>query len=181
MSKYIDTSRLLRSIPTAAAVTALVATLSLGACNREKSNDSLAQDSSLSRDMSLANRDSAAQPQLADVPATRSTKSPAPATTTTRRSTSSTTPAPRPRDEPVRSVTPSGNTVTRTPGSRETPLGTIAAGTSISLSSNSRICTNTNQVGQTVTASVAQSVAGSNGAVIPAGASVALEITQLKR
>lgn len=170
MSKYIDTSRLLRSIPTAAAVTALVAALSLGACNREKSNDSLAQDSSLSRDMSLANRDSTAQPQLADVPATSA-----------RRSAPSTTTAPRPRDEPVRSVTPSGNTVTRTPGARETPLGTIAAGTSISLSSNSRVCTNTNQVGQTVTASVAQSVAGSNGAVIPAGASVALEITQLKR
>lgn len=181
MSKYIDTARLLRVAPTVGAVAALVTTLSLGACNREKSNDSLAQDTSLSRDMSLANRDSTAQPQLADVPATSSTKAPEPAVTAARRRTPSNTPAPRPRDEPMQSVTASGNTVTRTPGARETPLGTIAAGTSIPLTSNSRVCTNTNQVGQTVTASVAQSVAGSNGAVIPAGASVALEITQLKR
>jgi hypothetical protein len=71
--------------------------------------------------------------------------------------------------------------VTRTPGGRETALGTIAAGTSIALTSNSRVCTNTNHVGDAVTATVAQSVTGSNGAVIPAGAIANLVITQLKR
>jgi hypothetical protein len=43
------------------------------------------------------------------------------------------------------------------------------------------VCTNTNHVGETVTATVARAVTGSNGAVIPAGATAALEITQLKR
>jgi hypothetical protein len=184
MSKYIDTARLLRAVPSAGAAAALFAMLSFGACSREKSSDSLAQDTSLSRDMSLANQDSAAKPQLADVPAAAATKTAAPsapAAAEPSRPSRSNPPAERRRDEPMRTVTPSGNTMTRTPGGRETPLGTIAAGTSIPLTSNSRVCTNTNHVGETVTANVAQTVSGSNGAVIPAGASVALEITQLKR
>jgi predicted acyltransferase (DUF342 family) len=60
-------------------------------------------------------------------------------------------------------------------------VGTIASGTSLSLRSNARVCTNTYKVGQTFTASLASSVSGSNGATIPAGANVTLEVTQLKR
>jgi len=60
-------------------------------------------------------------------------------------------------------------------------VGTIASGTSLSLRSNARVCTNTYQVGQTFTASLANAVSGSNGATIPAGANVTLEVTQLKR
>jgi hypothetical protein len=82
---------------------------------------------------------------------------------------------------PAKTTTASGNTVTRNTGAKETALGTIAAGSTIALTSDSRVCTNTNQVGQTITGTVAQSVAGSNGATIPAGAKVALEITKLKR
>ncbi len=181
MSKYIKGARALAAAPAGAA---LVAALLIGGCRSEKQNDSLAQDTTLNRDIALANKDSAAQPQLNDVPAA-SSAAPAPSAPSAA--------VRRPAEEPGRtrvrtretapttSVTPSGNTVTRTPGARETALGTIASGTSIPLTSDSRVCTNTNQVGQTVTASVARSVSGSNGAVIPAGASVALEITQLKR
>jgi hypothetical protein len=43
------------------------------------------------------------------------------------------------------------------------------------------VCTNTYKVGQTFTASLANAVSGSNGASIPAGADVTLEVTQLKR
>src|SRR6185312_2222906 len=176
MSKYMQRARTLVAVP---AVLALVA---LAACSGEKKNDTLAQDSTLNRDMQLANADTAAKPALNDVPATK-TPAPAPsASATAPRSTPArSAPARAKPTTPTKSTTASGNTVTRTPGAAETPLGTIAAGTSIALTSNSRICTNTNHVGETVTATVANAVTGSNGAVIPAGAKAALEITQLKR
>jgi len=176
MSKYMQRARTLVAVP---AVLALVA---LAACSGEKKNDTLAQDSTLNRDMQLANADTAAKPALNDVPATK-TPAPAPsASATAPRSTPArSAPARAKPTTPTKSTTASGNTVTRTPGAAETPLGTIAAGTSIALTSNSRICTNTNHVGETVTATVANSVTGSNGATIPAGAKASLEITQLKR
>src|SRR3954465_10272606 len=46
-------------------------TLGLGACKQgDKPEDALAQDTSLAHDLSLANADTMAQPQLKDVPAT---------------------------------------------------------------------------------------------------------------
>jgi hypothetical protein len=185
MSKYINRARVLAGAPSIIAM--IAATFVITACG-EKKSDTLAQDSSLSSDIALANRDSAAQPQLTDVPAT-TTPTPAPATTTPKPAPAKTAPAKttpaRPRPTTPKPTTPtttaSGNTVTPTPGARESALGTIASGTSIALTSNSRVCTNTNHVGETVTASVAQAVSGSNGAVIPAGSTVSLEITQLKR
>jgi hypothetical protein len=175
MSKYIQRARAFVAVPT---VLVLVA---VAACNGEKKNDTLAQDTTLNRDMQLANADTAAKPALNDVPAAK-TPAPAPSAAATRpRTTTPAKPAPTKSTTPTRSTTASGNTVTRTPGATETPLGTIAAGTSIALTSNSRICTNTNHVGETVTATVANSVTGSNGATIPAGAKASLEITQLKR
>ncbi|MDQ6737109.1 MAG: hypothetical protein M3Z30_05370 [Gemmatimonadota bacterium] len=178
MSKYIHRARQLAVIPAAFAMFAI------GACSGEKKTDTLAQDSTLNSDIQLANKDTAAQPQLTDVPA-KTTPAPAPAATAPRPRTAPSAPrrepAPAPTPRPRTSTTASGNTVTRTPGGRETAMGTIPAGTSIALTSNSRVCTNTNQVGQTVSATVANSVTGSNGAVIPAGATAQLEITELKR
>ncbi|MEO6778355.1 MAG: hypothetical protein ABI194_02790 [Gemmatimonadaceae bacterium] len=178
MSKYI------RRIRASVALPAVVALLGVAACSSDKKSDTLAQDSTLNSNIQLANRDSTAQPALTDVPAT-TTPAPAPAASAPRpapaRTTPRPTPAPTRTPTPTVSKTASGNTVTRTPGARETALGTIASGTSIPLTSNSRVCTNTNQVGQTITATVARAVSGSNGAVIPAGATAALEITQLKR
>jgi hypothetical protein len=60
-------------------------------------------------------------------------------------------------------------------------VGTIAAGSTLNTHANSRICTNTNAVGDHVTATVENTVAGSNGAAIPAGATVNMTVTQLKR
>jgi hypothetical protein len=57
----------------------------------------------------------------------------------------------------------------------------IAAGSTLNLASNSRVCTNTNRVGQRFTATVSETVSGSNGATIPAGATANIEITELKR
>ena len=175
MAKYM--SRL-------AAPLALGTALILGACKSDASKQdtsALSSDSSLSRDLALANRDSAAQPQLQDVPnnppATKTPTPSRPATsrpTTTRPSTPTTT---RP------TTTPSGNTVTRpsTGTSGGGAVGSIAAGTTLSLSPTSTVCTNTNKVGDKFTATVQNAVTGSNGAVIPAGATVTLTVTNLKR
>jgi hypothetical protein len=176
-----------------------------------KSDSSLARDTALNRDLQLAGTDTAAQPQLRDVPAApagaAAAPAPAPAastpmrtgtTPTTRPSTTARTAAPAPA--PARTTTPratttprtttptttttaSGNTVTRNPAGSTAGggVGTIASGTSLSLRSNARVCTNTYQPGQTFSATVANAVTGSNGATIPAGATVSLEVTQLKR
>jgi hypothetical protein len=173
---------------------ALAAAVVLGACRGEpkKGPDSLGADTSLNRDLSLAGRDTTAQPQLNDVPANQpaapavtnpapTTSRPATRTATTTRTPTKTAPkapAPAPR------TTPSGNTVTTTPSGGAAgggSVGTIAAGTTLNLASNSRICTNTNAVGDKVTASLSEAVQGSNGAVIPAGATVTLTVTRLKR
>jgi len=170
------------------------AALAFSACtvSDSKSDTSLARDTALSRDLALANRDSAAQPQLQDVPATPAAETPAPARTTPAPKPAASRPAPRPSrpatppPTPTTRTTTSGNTETRNaPGSAASSgggaVGTIASGSSLSLRSNSRVCTNTYTVGQTFSATVAEAVSGSNGASIPSGATVTLEVTQLKR
>lgn len=153
----------------------LIAPLSLAlvfaACGDNK-DDTLATDTSLNRDIELANRDSAAQPALTDVAAT---PNPAPATVAPRTTPRATTTAPR------TTTTASGNTVTRTPSGTAARVGTIAAGSTLNLASGSKICTNTSRVGERFNATLTQSVSGSNGAVIPAGAVATVEVTQLKR
>ena len=173
----------------------MVAALAFSACtvSDSKSDTSLASDTALNRDLQMANRDSAAQPQLNDVPATPAAEAPAPTPTPARTTPKpvATKPAPRPTTrpatpEPTTRTTASGNTETRNaPGSAAASgggaVGTIASGTSLALRSNERVCTNTYTVGQTFSATVANSVSGTNGASIPSGATVTLEVTQLKR
>lgn len=189
MTKYIRPVR----VPLA------LCALALAACTVKdsKSDSTLARDTALNRDLALAGKDTTVQPQLRDVPATpAATTPPAPAPApaasaprrtapVTRPSTSGRTATPaRPTPTPTTTTTPSGNTVTRnTTGSSSSGggVGTIASGTSLALRSNSRVCTNTYQVGQTFDATTTSAVSGTNGATIPAGATVKLEVTQLKR
>ena len=184
MTKYIRRLR---------APLALCVALAAAACtvSDNKSDTTLAADSALNRDLQLANQDSSLQPQLRDVPATPAEPAPAASTPrstpTSRPSTSGRTTTPSrtaTKPAPTTTTTASGNTVTRNPAGSSSgggAVGTIASGTSLSLRSNARVCTNTYKVGQTFTASLANSVSGSNGATIPAGANVTLEVTQLKR
>ncbi|MFN2567034.1 MAG: hypothetical protein ABR499_18710 [Gemmatimonadaceae bacterium] len=174
------------------AAAVLSAALTFAACDRGSgggADSPLGQDSALNRDLLLAGRDSAAQPQLQDVPAettTTAAASPAPrATTPARRPTTSgarpvtRNPAPRTPSTPVR--TSSGNTVTRGGSGGGGAVGTIPAGSTLSLTSNQRVCTNTHKEGDRFTARVTSPVSGSNGAVIPAGATVSLTVTRAKR
>ncbi|MFL5605591.1 MAG: hypothetical protein ACJ8AD_04025 [Gemmatimonadaceae bacterium] len=187
MTKYIRRLR----VPLA-----LCAALAAGACTVKdnKSDTALARDTALSRDLALAGRDTAVQPQLRDIPATPPAAAPTPApvaeprtpprTTTTRPATTGrTTTTTR---TPTTTTTPSGNTVTRNPtgtasSSGGGSVGVIPSGSTLALRSNARVCTNTYTPGQTFTATVANEVSGSNGASIPAGSTVTLEVTNVKR
>lgn len=172
------------------------AAMTFAACSSDakKGADStaLGADSSLNRDLAMAGTDSTAQPQLKDVPAT-SSGAPAPAATAPERAPARARERSAPRTEPRREepttrTTPSGNTESRNPGARGNPsstgggaVGTIPAGSTLSATAASKICTNTNKVGDHVMATIANSVSGSNGAMIPAGATLNLTVTQLKR
>ena len=171
--------------------TRLFAALSLilvvAACGDDKKGDTLATDTTLNRDLELANVDTGVQPSLTDVPAAAEpapvAAAPAPrATTPARTAPARTTTAPRPttRSSAPRTTT-SGNTSTAGSGTAERQMGTIASGSTVSLSSSTRVCTNTHKVGDRFTATVRQSVTGSNGAVIPAGATATVEVTSLRR
>ena len=164
---------------------ALTVALAVAACSRggDNADSTLSQDSALNRDLQMASGDSAAQPQLKDVPAEAPAAAPStpPATTRPRTSTRPTTPAPKAKApaEPVR--TPSGNTVTAGEKNTAGGVGAIASGTALTFASAEKVCTNTNKVGDKFTATLNESVTGSNGAVIPAGATAVIEVTKLKR
>ena len=181
-----------------AAPVLLTVTLALGACKQgDKPEDALAQDTSLAHDLQLANADSMAQPQLKDVPATvepaQAPAATAPRRTATRKQTPAEilTPSNKPRrvattpstqpTEPTPVTTGNGNTVTESSTGSERSVGTIASGSEVALYSGQRVCTNTYNVGDRFTASVAESVQGSNGVAIPAGATAVIELTSLKR
>ena len=175
-----------------------LALVGAGCAGGADAEDSLAQDSSLSRDLQLAGADTFAQPSLTDtfalppaeVPRVDPAPTPPPAATprpsTPRPSTPRpSTPAPsRPTPAPAPSTpstTESGNTVRPGSGSTERAVGTIAAGTQLALTSNQRVCTNTHKAGDRFTATVAETVTGSNGAVIPAGATAVVQVVTADR
>ena len=175
----------------------VAAAVSLIACGDARKDDVLAQDSSLARDLALANQDTSSQPQLADVPAASeptpveaepAARAPAPAP---RRRVAAPTPratvrrpAPRPAAEteaPAPRITESGNTETVSPRGSERALGVVSAGSEISLAAGQRICTNTNRVGDRFTAQISNAVMGANGTVIPVGATALVSISSLSR
>jgi hypothetical protein len=172
------------------------------ACNKQdKSANALGQDTTLNRDLQLANRDTTSQPQLSDVPAapadTAAPATPVPAavpapvaapqkptpTATPRRTRKPTAPssASAPPAQPAEpTTTASGNSVSTSASGSESALGEIPAGSVINLTSNDKVCTNTNKAGDRFTATVTDAVVGSNGAVIPAGSKVVMQVSDLK-
>lgn len=181
---------------------ALAAVATVAACGGSEKTEAALQDSALNRDLALAGQDSAAQPQLQDVPAetpapVAETPAPAPAPAATPR------PTPRPAPATSRPATPrpstpapapapstptrtaSGNTVTPTTGNagagERSGTGSIPSGTTLSLTSNTRVCTNTHKVGDRFTATVSDAVTGANGARVPSGATATVEVTKVDR
>jgi hypothetical protein len=60
-------------------------------------------------------------------------------------------------------------------------MGVVSAGTAFTVQPVARVCTNTFKPGDRFTATLAESVTGSDGAVIPAGSSVVLRVDQSTR
>ena len=172
---------------------AITVVLALGACkSADKAPDSsLARDTALNKDLAMANRDTSAQPALKDVATPPPAAAPVPEPVSTKPAATKPKPAPArtaPKTTTPKATTPktsttaSGNTVTTGSGSSGGgSVGTIASGAALSLRSNARVCTNTFTVGQSFTSTVADAVSGTGGASIPAGATVNLEVVQLKR
>ena len=159
-----------------AAPLALSLALFAGACStKDKGSDTLASDSALSADLKLANQDSAAQPALTDVPSGGA----APAAT--KKTTGGSTGTKTTTSTPTKTTTAAGNTVTKTPAGSAGVISSIPSGATIALTSNTKVCTNTHKVGDRFTANVAESVSGSGGASIPAGAQAVIQVTSLKR
>ncbi|HEX5435845.1 MAG TPA: hypothetical protein VFW98_01705 [Gemmatimonadaceae bacterium] len=179
-----------RSLRYLAAPLALSVALVAGGCGDHGQSNALSQDSSLSRDLALANKDTAAQPQLSDTATAPTAQAPAPtekpaATTTPKRTTprhrtpKRTTPS-KPAAPPPPVTTASGNTVATPAKGSSTAVGQIAQGTTVALSSGKRVCTNTSHPGDRFTATVNAPVIGSNGAVIPKGAKAVVEVSSVK-
>jgi hypothetical protein len=169
---------------------ALLALSAVIACSRgddNRADSALATDTALNRDINLAGADTAAQPQLTDVPATPaatpSTSRPAasrPTTSSSRPSTSSSRPS-----TPSKPSTSSGGSSSS--GSSASGSGTSAAnstvnaGYTVNARSNQKVCTNAIKVGDTFTATVYETVSGTGTASIPNGATVTLRVTQVSR
>lgn len=134
-------------------------------------DDTAALDSAdAARDIAVVGADTATQPQLKDVPVTPPASTPSrPKSTTPPRVNQPTTSAPAPTPAPPPAVVP-------TPTS-----GVISSGTSLSLTSATKVCTNTNKIGDRFNATLAEPVSGTNGVSLPAGSTVSIELTELKR
>jgi len=108
--------------------------------------------------------------ELTPTPADAALADEAPATPPT----ASPTPAPQ-------KAAPTPQRAAPAPASPRVVSGTVAAGTTMQLAAGARICTNTHKVGDRFTATLTSDVSGSNGAVIPAGSEVTLEVTESVR
>ena len=131
--------------------------------------DTAAVDSDTTRDVTVVPADTSTQPQLKDVPASPPASAPS-----------------RPRTNPPRANPPASQPAPTPTPSAPAPApgpttGTIASGTSLALASGSKVCTNTNKVGDRFNASLTESVTGTNGVTLPAGSTVSIEVTELKR
>ena len=156
---------------------------SLAACGDRRAADRAAADSALTRDLTLASAPTA-QPTFQDTAiapapaaATRPTQEP-PAPAPVRRRV-----APQPRVESPQPVPQQKLPPQPAPQSVETAApaaaparGEIGAGAGFALTSGSKVCTNSNMPGDKIVATLNSPVTGSNGAVIPAGANVVLEV-----
>jgi hypothetical protein len=89
------------------------------------------------------------------------------------------TPAPdRPIQRDTQTVDSSAGSGTP-PAPAPAPVKLIAAGTGLALSSGMQVCTNTNKVGDKLVATVTAPVEGTNGALIPEGSRVVLEVSRV--
>ena len=153
-----------------------IATMTLVGCSGDSSktdSTALKNDSALAANLALANKDTA-KLTLSDTAKSATTKAPP--------VTAKTTPKTTPKTPTKAATTPvKTKTQPTTPAPAAAKTGTIAAGTTLALASTGEICTNTNAIGDNVTATTTEATSGTNGSAIPAGATVHMTVTNLKR
>jgi hypothetical protein len=161
---------------------ALATVLTAAACS-DRGKTQAAADSSLARDLSLASSVQQGQATFKDT-------SLAPTPMLTREEERAAAAPVRARSKPAPEPTvraPAPRRVVDVPSSQpeSAPVAAaaahkeIGAGTGVALTSGSRICTNLNRPGDKIVATVNTAVTGSNGAVIPAGSAVVLEVSSV--
>jgi glycine zipper 2TM protein len=148
-----------------------------------------AADSSLAQDLALAQRAGSGPVVFNDAPIGANTPAaPAPAAPT-RRNEPPTVSAPRPKPTPRRESPPAP--VERTPRApvptttQPAPApapanGIIGAGAQVGMTTNAKVCAASALAGDKFTAVVTEPTVGSNGAVIPAGAMVVIEVASVE-
>jgi hypothetical protein len=157
--------------------TASFVAMALVACSGDSSktdSTALKNDSALAANLALAGKDSG-NLTLSDTANSGTTKAPPTVT-----KTGGTTKAPTKTSTPTKTATTPTKTAT-TPAPTPARTGSIAAGTTLALASSGEVCTNTNAVGDNISATTTEAISGTNGVAIPAGATVHMTVTQLKR
>jgi Glycine zipper 2TM domain len=185
-----------------APVGALVIISVLAACSDRAADNRAQADADLARDLALVQTTSTVQPifrdtAITDAPAAR--PAPRPTPSVVRPATRAAPPQVRRSqqpDRPIRQretrprqvaevptppdpVQPAPQPAADATSSGESRSGSIGAGAVLSASSNARVCTRSSRPGDPITATVNTPVYGTNGAEIPAGAKVVLELTSI--
>jgi hypothetical protein len=170
----------------------------LGGCRDTRTADSTpaSGDSSLARDIALAQRTAPGRLVFNDAPLGAPANASASRTAPTPRPTPPRTPLPTPA--PRRSAPPApmarapqpatapAHAPAPAPGPGPGPVpgparGSIGAGSQLGMTTNGRICAASALGGDKLTATVTSATVGSNGAVIPAGSTVVLEVASVDR
>ena len=190
----------MRTLPRVLPVLPVLSALALlGACGDRAGTDAAATaDSAFARDLALAQSEVAPTVVFNDAPLAGSTTpaatpaAPAPERAPARTARRAPSPrrespparvatAPRPRTPEPRAEDPEpASAPASTPTRSDGATGVIGAGTRVGMTTNGRTCTSA-LAGDKFTATVSSTVTGSNGAVIPAGSTVVLEVTSVER
>ena len=179
------------SIPMFRLSAATIALALLTACGDKRASDRASADSMLARDLTLASAPTV-QPTFQDTaiapaPAAakqRTEEPPAPAPVRRRVAPKPRVEAPRPVEHHTLPPQPVPQIVAQAPAPTPIPAeaparGEIGTGTGFSLTSGSKVCTSSNLPGDKIVATLNNTVTGTNGAVIPAGANVVLEVASV--
>jgi hypothetical protein len=151
-------------------------------------------DSTLAQDLALAQQPGTGPMVFNDAPiGAKSPAAPAPAAPTRRPeppkvSTPKPTPTPRPENRPApvtrapREPAPAATQPAPTPAPAPAPVnGVIGAGTQVGMTTNAKVCAASALAGDKFTATVSEPTVGSNGAEIPAGTTVVIEVASVER
>jgi hypothetical protein len=173
---------------------AFLAAVALASACREKAP--VATDSSLARDLAMAQSNAVAPTVFNDAPiggsvrAERVPDAPKPKPQPPRANTPTPRPVPKPRQPPAQVARapeptppqPVATVPAEAPAPAPAPAaGVIGSGSRVGMSTNGKVCTASLLVGDKFTATVTSGTTGSNGASIPAGAIVVLEVASIDR